>query len=555
MKVRRLTGKTAAVLLLLAAVLTGMAGFKITADASVDKLNISQIIQKGNDVYLYVNALDSAGAPAQDAIAAEQFSVNIDKKETFAVQDAAVFQSLNQGVSYVFCVDISKSVTEQELNDIREGISGFLSSMSANDYAEIITIGTEITSVCGPTQSQGELSAALEGLERTANQTYLYEGLSYALNGQRKKVDSMPERAAIVVFTDGMDDSDGAASEEQVLVDIAETRIPIYVIGVKGNDEDANLNSVGQIARQSGGRVISYNDMSVPEAVQTVGDMMRGSYQLHVRPASESFGANNLVWTAACNLNGYSVSSTNYVYSLGLDGVELETEPVETESETEAEVVEVQVVTETEPETEPEPTFADFVQENLIILVASGFILLALIILIVSLLRRRQKKDAFELELFSLNSGSSSANQYESTLEDTQYNGADTEEETVSAFDSYDDEETIDGREDRGIRLEFEIMFGGRTETEERVLMDQLVLGRGSECDVDVVLHSSSEERRQTSRNHAFILNRPDGLYVKDNSRNKTYLNGVEVAGEMALRDEDVLQLGRATVKIKILSF
>jgi pSer/pThr/pTyr-binding forkhead associated (FHA) protein len=42
---------------------------------------------------------------------------------------------------------------------------------------------------------------------------------------------------------------------------------------------------------------------------------------------------------------------------------------------------------------------------------------------------------------------------------------------------------------------------------------------------------------------------------VKDNSKNKTYLNGVEVAGETALRDEDVLQLGKATVKIKILSY
>lgn len=517
--------------------------------AGVDKLNISQILQNGKDIYLYVNAQDNTGTPVADSLSAEQFSVNIDKKETLKVQDSAVFQSLNEGVSYIFCIDISKSVTDQEMQEIRSSISNFLNGMSSNDYARIITFGTEITSVCDSTQDRSQLNAAIQNIERTANYTYLYEGLSFALDGQRKNVETIPDRAAVILFTDGMDDSDGASSEEQVLVDIAETRIPVYVVGLKGNDADAKLNSVGQIARQSGGRVLSYNDMSVTEAVQTVSEIMRNTYQLHVQPKTDLFGSQNLVWSVTCNLNGYSVSSSNYVYSLSLDGVETEAEI--TEKETEPPVT-TEIILETEAETEPEKSFmdnaADFLKENLIICIASALVLIALIIILVIFFK---KKNEIKTELAPSFRDGPQMNQEEVTLADIQ----NEEEETVGEFNDFEDEETVDGSNDSGIKLIFEITFDGRTETVERSLKNQLTLGRGNECDIDVVLHSMSEERKQTSRKHAFIFDRPDGLYVKDNSKNKTYLNGVEVLEEMALRDEDILQLGKSSVKIKILNY
>lgn len=123
-----------------------------------------------------------------------------------------------------------------------------------------------------------------------------------------------------------------------------------------------------------------------------------------------------------------------------------------------------------------------------------------------------------------------------------------------SGFENYDDERTVDGFSYKGIKLRFKITFEGQTKVVERTLVDQLTLGRGDNCDIDVVLQSTSEERKLTSRLHASIINRPDGLYVRDEgARNKTYINGVEVDGERPLRDEDVLQLGNAMIQIKIL--
>ena len=548
----------------LVGILSGTMLFQMTAFADVDKLNISQMIQAGNDVYLYVNTLDDAGRSTGDTMSADQLSVTIDKNETLPVQDAVVSQTLNQGMCYSFCIDISKSITEAEMQEIKSSISAFADRMSANDYAKIITIGSDIQTVCDYTQDRSALKSAAEGIERTADYTYLYKGLSFALDGQRKAVDTMPDRAAVIVFTDGMDDSDGASNEDQVLIDIAETRIPVYVVGLKGQDSSANLNSAGQIARQSGGSILSYNDMSITEALQAISDMTARTYQLHVTPENDSFGKQNLNWRVTYNPGSYSVVSSPYVYSLGMDGVVMETELItepqtelvtETETEPPTEPVTEPV---TEPQTEPEPSGTEklvlFLQENIIICVAAGLILVALIILLVTLLKKKKKEELFEE--YEYEGSFSLKNDYEKTLDEKSYNDNEATIDEKSDSSGYDDnEETVYGDADTGVKLEFEITFDGHTEIEQRVMRDQLVLGRGNECDVDVVLKSNLEDRKQTSRKHAFIIERPDGLYVKDNSKNKTYLNGMEVAGEMALKDDDVLQLGRATVKIRILSY
>ena len=52
-------------------VLFGVFLLQIKVFADVDVLNISQIIQQGNDVYLYVNALDSEGRAMEESLSAE----------------------------------------------------------------------------------------------------------------------------------------------------------------------------------------------------------------------------------------------------------------------------------------------------------------------------------------------------------------------------------------------------------------------------------------------------------------------------------------------------
>ncbi|MDO4649929.1 MAG: FHA domain-containing protein, partial [Eubacteriales bacterium] len=127
------------------------------------------------------------------------------------------------------------------------------------------------------------------------------------------------------------------------------------------------------------------------------------------------------------------------------------------------------------------------------------------------------------------------------------------DEDTMFA-NEFDDEATIDGTAFAGLKLELLINFDGQSSIQQFMITNQLILGRGADCDVDVVLKSQKEERKETSRKHCYLVLRPEGLFVKDNSKNKTYLNGNEVVGEMLVRNQDMLQLGRATVKVRILT-
>ena len=73
---------------LLFAILTGIFVLQVSVYADVEKLNISQIIQQGNDVYLYVSALDNTGRPSGEALNADQLSVKIDEAKALPIQDA-----------------------------------------------------------------------------------------------------------------------------------------------------------------------------------------------------------------------------------------------------------------------------------------------------------------------------------------------------------------------------------------------------------------------------------------------------------------------------------
>ncbi len=127
------------------------------------------------------------------------------------------------------------------------------------------------------------------------------------------------------------------------------------------------------------------------------------------------------------------------------------------------------------------------------------------------------------------------------------------DEKTVDEQSMFDNEKTVDGGSIRGTRVAFHISFCGRRDTIERQISDQLILGRGDKCDVDVVFGQRTEEAKQTSREHAVVINRPEGLFVRDKeSHNGTSLNGMVLREEQPLRNGDVLQLGKAIVQISI---
>ena len=559
-------------------------GMSTFVSAEVDKLNINQMVQDGNDVYVYVSAMQNNGRPVSDALSPDGFSVKMEGGETMKPVEASRAADGGEGVCYTFCVDVSKSVTDDEMQQIRDSISAFIGRMGGADFGKIITIGTEITAICDFTQDKGALTNAAQSLNRVADYTYLYQGISTALDGQRKKRDNMPDRAVIVVFTDGMDDSDGAAGENEVLTNIADVRVPIYVVGLKGNDPNASLTSVGQIAQVSGGAIYSYSSIGIADAMQVISDVVNQTYKLHVQPKKESFDRQGVNWRASYSDSGYNVSSPKYTFALTMDNVFFATPtpvptntPTPTPSPTPTPVPSPTNTPKPSPSPTPKitntptptpivekslfETIKGFVEEYLFIVIAGVLVLIALIIILVIVIvnkKQKNKDDGFFEEQYS---PYPIGEEYGDgvTVADNNLGGFDSEK--TIAEDQYssefDSEATIDESMDHGMRLQLNILFEGQTKTVEQSMKDVIRLGRGQEnCDVDVVLGSHSDSAKRTSRLHASIVNRPEGLFVRNEStRNKTYVNGIEVIGEMPLKDADIIQMGNTKVEVRIIQY
>src|SRR3972149_9426400 len=66
---------------------------------------------------------------------------------------------------------------------------------------------------------------------------------------------------------------------------------------------------------------------------------------------------------------------------------------------------------------------------------------------------------------------------------------------------------------------------------------DQLLIGRGAECDIAI-------PDRQISRHHARLRRTPQGSLIEDlGSKNGTYVNGARITTPTVLQDGDVIQV------------
>ncbi|MDZ4763817.1 MAG: FHA domain-containing protein [Chloroflexota bacterium] len=92
------------------------------------------------------------------------------------------------------------------------------------------------------------------------------------------------------------------------------------------------------------------------------------------------------------------------------------------------------------------------------------------------------------------------------------------------------------------------LVFPDRTDEEKQITLysDSVTLGRGEEC--DIVLNE-----RQVSRTHIRLYKEGDAFFVDDlDSKNGTWVNGVQLKGTRRLTDGDEINLALA-IKIQFI--
>ena len=242
-----------------AGILWGLLLFPALATATTPgppaTLLISQAAAQGRDIGVYLEVRDESRALVH-GIGADRFQATVGAQAA-EVRQVQPFPAGEDGVTYLFLVDISRSIAAPQFNRIRAALTEWVGALGPRDRAAIISFGDTVRTLVPPTADRAALEAAIATLAPTDGHTALHQALARGLTLGRQRSADLPERRAIVTLTDGIDDApDGmAAAELHALLD--EGAVPIYAVGFSSVRErerrEAGLAALGSFARRSGG--------------------------------------------------------------------------------------------------------------------------------------------------------------------------------------------------------------------------------------------------------------------------------------------------------------
>ena len=229
----------------------------------VDDLCLIQVQANLPTLQLWLNL------PADTVIQPEQFNVSVGSHSAKPLSIES-FQKTNEGVGYVFLVDISKSLKNSQLLQIKAALQRWLLGMGEHDRASLITFGSQVTQRVEFTADRFKLEKAIDGLVASDMETSLYHGLLESISLGRSQYAGLPARRAIVVLSDGIDDSVAGFTAEEVFKQTREYRVPIYSIGFSApplnERKREGLKMLGMLSRQSGGYFVQANQERLDEA-------------------------------------------------------------------------------------------------------------------------------------------------------------------------------------------------------------------------------------------------------------------------------------------------
>lgn len=151
------------------------------------------------------------------------------RKEDFRVyendveQNVAYFGSIEKPFTVALLLDVSGS-TQYQLAQIREAANTFVSRLRPNDRLMAISFDGKINVLTEPANVSAIRQSKLH-IPAPADGTVLYDAVAYAL----KQMAGIPGRKAIVLMSDGVDQS-SVATLQSTVNDIAEDDVLIYTV-------------------------------------------------------------------------------------------------------------------------------------------------------------------------------------------------------------------------------------------------------------------------------------------------------------------------------------
>lgn len=233
------------------------AGFLAASAARAEPvaLRVHQATAVPPRITAYATVEDETGASVTDVTAA-QFSATVGDHPA-KVETVHVFAASDEGLAYLFLVDLSRSLKDSEFAQLRKALTEWIGTLRSQDRGALLTFSEQVRLEQDFTADKAALQKKITALRLHGQETHLHQGLIRALELGRRQGTDLPQRRVIVVFSDGMDDAIGNATRTEVIEALKVDRVPIYAVGLysppKTAAKEQGLKALGELARLSGG--------------------------------------------------------------------------------------------------------------------------------------------------------------------------------------------------------------------------------------------------------------------------------------------------------------
>jgi len=164
------------------------------------------------------------------------------------------FSDSGETIYYYVLLDVSNSMPDAYFNDIKQSILSFEETLGENDRMILYTFGESVSLLLDENHNAGQTERILEAVTNTDNKTLLFEAVSMAADRAEQVLPEVCKRKVLVVISDGEDFSTGKTMVQEAQENLKKKCIPVYAYGISDTKRE-NLNSFGEFARNSGGRL------------------------------------------------------------------------------------------------------------------------------------------------------------------------------------------------------------------------------------------------------------------------------------------------------------
>lgn len=221
----------------------------------IASVHISKVQIDWPEAKLYFTMVDSLGHPEQNTIPGD-FTVIVGTDRA-AIKEVKPFAATGEGIAYTLLVETSRCISSDDFAQIQQMMTAIVTRMSPKDQACILTYGREANMIQGFTENKEILKEKLAALTQTEEPPRPYQGLTSALQAARTPDKNISSRRAVIMATDGTNDSTGGASRQEILENLRHESLPIYAIGfsnpVFAGNQQIGLDTLSELARYSGG--------------------------------------------------------------------------------------------------------------------------------------------------------------------------------------------------------------------------------------------------------------------------------------------------------------